>query len=176
MQELTGSLALPKAQEPPTQQGTRGTPSLSQAGGVPALPGTQQRHVDAAAELLALLADPTRIQVILVLRDGELPVGEIAARVGKTPTSVSRHLGKLRWGRIVSSRQEGTRVLYRLVDEHARNLVDQAMLQAEHMVDAVPLHHASGHQGPSEDVAATQLVASHLATPQLDASHATDGN
>lgn len=127
----------------------------------PPVPKMPQRYVDAAAELLALLADPTRIQIILVLRDGELPVGEIAARVGKTPTSVSRHLAKLRWGRIVSSRQEGTRVLYRLVDEHARNLVDQAMLQAEHMVDAVPLHHHSGHHELSED-----LTASHPTAPQ----------
>jgi DNA-binding transcriptional ArsR family regulator len=121
------------------------------APGTPALPKMPQRYVEAAAELLALLADPTRIQIILVLGEGELPVGEIAARVDKTPTSVSRHLAKLRWGRIVSSRQEGTRVLYRLVDEHARNLIDQAMFQAEHMVDAVPLHHHSGHHGLREE-------------------------
>ena len=46
--------------------------------------------------------------------------GELAARVGKSPTVVSQHLAKLRWGKIVKARQEGTRVYYSLVDDHAR--------------------------------------------------------
>lgn len=114
----------------------------------------QEQYVDVAAEVFSLLADPTRIRVILALRGGELSVGELARRVGKSPTSVSRHLTKLRWGRIVSTRQEGTRVFYRLVDEHARTLVAQAIFQAEHVVDRVPLHHRAGHRSIAGDVAA----------------------
>lgn len=107
------------------------------------MPAVDDRHVSTAVEVFSLLAEPTRIRIILALAEGELPVGELAARVGKSPTSVSRHLAKLRWGRIVTNRQEGTWVYYRLVDEHARKLVTQAMLQAEHMDDVVPAHHAA---------------------------------
>lgn len=98
-------------------------------------------YVDLAAEVFALLSDPTRIRIILTLDVEELSVGELAERVGKSPTSVSQHLAKLRWGKIVQTRQEGTRAYYSLVDEHARELVHQALYQAEHVVDFWPRHH-----------------------------------
>lgn len=102
----------------------------------------QSAYVDLAAEVFALLADPTRIRIILALRGGELSVGELAQRVGKSPTAASQHLAKLRWGRIVRARQNGTKVFYSLVDEHARQLVVHAVFQAEHAVgDTLPAHH-----------------------------------
>lgn len=101
------------------------------------------RHVNTAVEVFSLLADPTRVRIILELQHGECPVGELARRIGKSPTSVSRHLAKLRWGRIVVNRQRGTWVYYRLADEHARKLVTEAILQAEHIEDSVPAHHVT---------------------------------
>lgn len=103
--------------------------------------GVDSQYVDLAAEVFSLLSDATRIRIILALRDTELSVGELAERVGKSPTAVSQHLAKLRWGQIVKARQEGTRVFYSLVDEHARTLVTQAVFQAEHVVGGVPPHH-----------------------------------
>ncbi|GAB3597579.1 ArsR/SmtB family transcription factor [Microbacterium tumbae] len=100
-------------------------------------------YVDMAVEVFSLLADATRVRIILALRDAELSVNELAERVGKTPTAVSQHLAKLRWGRIVKVRQDGTRMFYSLVDEHARQLVTHAVHQAEHAVDADPRHHAA---------------------------------
>lgn len=107
--------------------------------------GVDSAYVDLATEVFSLLADPTRIRIILALREGELAVGDLAERVGKSPTSVSQHLAKLRWGRVVAARQEGTRALYSLVDSHARQLVQQAVFQAEHAVDEQPRHHGVAH-------------------------------
>lgn len=104
-------------------------------------PEVENGYVDLAAEVFTLLSDPTRIRIILALEDGELPVGELAERVGKPPTGVSQHLAKLRWAKVVQTRQEGTRVYYSLVDEHAGELVHQAVFQAEHVVDFWPRHH-----------------------------------
>ncbi len=42
---------------------------------------------------------------------------------------------------MVATRQEGTRVFYRLVDEHARQLVTDAIFQAEHQLGGSPAHH-----------------------------------
>lgn len=106
--------------------------------------GVESQYVELAAEVFSLLSDPTRIRIILALRGGELPVGELAERVGKSPTAVSQHLAKLRWGRVVSTRQEGTRVFYSLIDEHARELVTHAVFQAQHVVDVFPQHHLDG--------------------------------
>lgn len=98
-------------------------------------------YVDLAADVFALLSDPTRVRIILALCHGEHSVNQLADAVGRSQTAVSQHLAKLRWGHIVVTRQEGTRVFYRLVDEHARTLVQQAVFQAEHVVDQLPTHH-----------------------------------
>lgn len=107
------------------------------------LSSADDRHVDTAVEVFSLLADPTRVRIILELQHGELPVCELAHRIGKSPTSVSRHLARLRWGRIVTNRQQGTWMYYRLTDEHARTLVTEAIFQAEHIEDPAPAHHAA---------------------------------
>lgn len=111
--------------------------------------GPDSAYVDLAAEVFSLLADATRIRIVLALRDGECAVGELAERVGKSPTAVSQHLAKLRWGKVVATRHDGTRVFYRLVDGHVRELVQQAVFQAEHAVDDQPRHHRPPH--PSVD-------------------------
>jgi DNA-binding transcriptional ArsR family regulator len=102
----------------------------------------ESQYVDLAAEVFTLLSDVTRIRIILALRDGEQSVSELAEQVGKSPTVVSQHLAKLRWGKIVQARQEGNRAFYSLIDEHARELVVHAVFQAEHVVEGLfPPHH-----------------------------------
>lgn len=99
-------------------------------------------YVELAVEVFGMLADATRVRLILALRDGEQAVNDLASAVGKSPTAVSQHLAKLRLTRIVTTRHEGTRVFYRLVDEHAVNLVGEALKQAEHALGNPPHHHA----------------------------------
>lgn len=112
--------------------------------------GVESEYVELAAEVFSLLSDATRIRLILALRSGELSVGELAELVGRSPTVVSQHLAKLRWAKVVQARQDGNRVYYSLIDEHARELVDHAVFQAEHVVDIVPRHHLEGHPSPQE--------------------------
>lgn len=92
-------------------------------------------YIEIAVEIFSMLADLTRVRIVLALRNGEMSVGDLAERVGKSATSVSQHLAKLRMARMVTTRQEGIRVYYSLQDEHASNLVVQAILQAEHAID-----------------------------------------
>ncbi|QOI65836.1 helix-turn-helix transcriptional regulator (plasmid) [Arthrobacter sp. TES] len=99
------------------------------------------QYVELAVEVFAMLADATRVRIILALRDGEMSVNHLADIIGKSPTAVSQHLAKLRLGRIVAARQDGTRVFYRLANEHARKLVADAVFQAEHSLGDEPAHH-----------------------------------
>ncbi len=99
-------------------------------------------YVEVAVEVFRLLADATRIRIILALQVGEVSVNHLANIVDRSPAAVSQHLAKLRWGKIVRVRQDGNHMLYRLADEHASRLVTEAILQAEHAVDDVPGHHA----------------------------------
>lgn len=102
----------------------------------------QSDYVELAVEVFAMLADATRVRLILALRDaGEMSVNRLAELVEKPPAAVSQHLAKMRLARIVSTRQDGTRVFYRLENEHASRLVSDAVFQAEHALGGTPRHH-----------------------------------
>lgn len=100
--------------------------------------------VELAVEVFALLADATRVRIVLALRDvEELSVSQLADIVDKTPTAISQHLAKMRMARMVTTRQEGQRVFYRLANEHAVRLVTDGIYLAEHALDSTPRHHHS---------------------------------
>lgn len=74
---------------------------------------------------LQLATSPTRMTILLLLAEGEKYAGEIreALRNPSQP-SVSHQLSLLRHGRLVESRREGRKIVYRLSD--AGRLVVQA--------------------------------------------------
>ncbi|MBM7472120.1 ArsR/SmtB family transcription factor [Subtercola frigoramans] len=111
---------------------------------------TDSEYVELAVEIFAMLADATRVRLILALRDGELSVNSLAEIVDKSPAAVSQHLAKLRLARIVSTRHHGQRVFYRLENEHASKLVTDAIFQAEHSLGDNPRHHHPQHQQAHE--------------------------
>lgn len=88
-----------------------------------------------------MLADSTRIQLLWALTGAELSVTELAERVGKPAPSVSQHLAKLRMARLVRTRRSGTTIFYRLENEHVRQLVTDAVFNAEHAGQGIPPHH-----------------------------------
>ncbi|MFI5006802.1 MAG: ArsR/SmtB family transcription factor [Solirubrobacterales bacterium] len=62
---------------------------------------------------LAALADPTRRRLLERLRRRPHAVGELARHLGVTQPAVSQHLAVLRRARLVRSRPDGSRRLYR---------------------------------------------------------------
>ena len=67
--------------------------------------------------LLTALADPTRLRIAEVLRQGERAVSDIVDSVGIRQSGVSRHLGILQDAGIVCVRPEGQRRIYALRPE-----------------------------------------------------------
>jgi DNA-binding transcriptional ArsR family regulator len=65
--------------------------------------------------MLRLLADPERLLIIQLLRDGPQNVSEIAARTKQKLANVSHHLKTLREGGIVESQREGKFIRYSLI-------------------------------------------------------------
>jgi DNA-binding transcriptional ArsR family regulator len=68
------------------------------------------------ASIFQALAHPTRIAIVEVLRDGELPAGAIIERLGIEQANASQHLAVLRAKHIVTSRKEGNQVFYSVRD------------------------------------------------------------
>ena len=75
-------------------------------------------------EALAALADPTRRRLLALLRDGEVPAGELARRFAVSRPAISRHLRVLREAGLVASRVQGRRRLYALDPRPLRELDD----------------------------------------------------
>lgn len=103
-------------------------------------------EVDVVVEVFRMLADPTRVRLLWALRDGELPVNELAERVGKPAPGVSQHLAKLRLARLVQTRRQGTQVFYRAENQHVMQLVTDAVHHADHLGNEVPRHHRGAHE------------------------------
>jgi DNA-binding transcriptional ArsR family regulator len=85
-----------------------------------------------AADALRMLADPTRLNILWALMQGETSVACLADLAGTSPTAVSQHLSKLRLAGLVANRREGTFIFYTLADHHIGELVRQALSHADH--------------------------------------------
>jgi DNA-binding transcriptional ArsR family regulator len=70
------------------------------------------------------LSEPTRLQILSLLRGGERNVGELAQSCGYTSANISRHLAILRTHGLVARDTRGTSVYYSIADESVYALCD----------------------------------------------------
>jgi DNA-binding transcriptional ArsR family regulator len=62
---------------------------------------------------LKAIAEPRRRAILRLVRDEELPSGEIARHFDESGPAISQHLGVLKEAGLVTERRDGTRRLYR---------------------------------------------------------------
>jgi len=67
------------------------------------------------AELCKSLADPKRLMIIHVLRNGAKSVAELAESVGLKQSNASQHLAVLRRSGVVETERAGSTIYYSLV-------------------------------------------------------------
>ena len=77
-----------------------------------------------AHELLAAMANPTRLMILCQLLDGEKSVSELASQLELRPSTVSQHLALLRKDRLVAKRREAQSFFYSLAGLEARVILD----------------------------------------------------
>lgn len=65
-------------------------------------------------ETMKALADPTRREILHLLRQGRLSAGEIAQHFPVTGASVSRHLSVLKEADLIRDQREGKFIYYEL--------------------------------------------------------------
>lgn len=68
------------------------------------------------AEMCKVFSHPKRLELINVLRDKEMSVGELSQRLGLTMGNLSQHLAMMRERRILVSKKEGNVVYYRIAN------------------------------------------------------------
>jgi DNA-binding transcriptional ArsR family regulator len=65
-------------------------------------------------EVFKALADPTRREILRLLRKRDLNAGEIAAHFDMSKPSISHHLGLLKLARLVVDLRRGQNIVYSL--------------------------------------------------------------
>jgi ArsR family transcriptional regulator len=85
------------------------------------------------ADICQTLANPKRLQILNLLKEGELSVGALAKTLGVAKANLSQHLGVMRQKGILATRREGTTIYYRLATPHiveACKIMRQVLLEA----------------------------------------------
>ncbi len=96
------------------------------------MPRAKKTSIDASelarfkAEFFKALAHPLRIRIIDALRDGEIGVNDLCARLGVEQSTLSQQLAQLRGRNIVVGRKEGQGVFYSIRDRAIFRLLDAA--------------------------------------------------
>lgn len=75
------------------------------------LDGTKYMHMNDAFKALA---DPTRREIMRLLRQGERSAGELAEHFEMSKPSVSHHFAVLKQADLISARREGQQIYYSL--------------------------------------------------------------
>ncbi|HEX9015114.1 MAG TPA: metalloregulator ArsR/SmtB family transcription factor [Chloroflexota bacterium] len=92
----------------------------------PARMATPAAQSELDARFFRGLSDPTRVRILEHLIGGEKCVREIVEELGIPQSSVSTHLGCLRWCGYVSSRKEGRNVYYQVTDSRVVEILSLA--------------------------------------------------
>ncbi len=77
---------------------------------------TKKRIYELHAEICQTLSNPKRLEILDLLREGEMSVGELASRMGIRVANLSQHLAILRKRGVVIARREGVNSYYRVAD------------------------------------------------------------
>ena len=86
-------------------------------------PANAQPIAELKAELFKALAHPARIRALEVLAEGDRSVSDLLPLVGIEGSHLSQQLGVLRRAGLVTTRKEGTSVIYGIRDAMAVELL-----------------------------------------------------
>ena len=76
------------------------------------------------AEMCKVFSHPKRLELINILRDKEMSVGELSQRLGLAIGNLSQHLAMMRQRHVLASRKRGNVVYYRIANPHLLEAFD----------------------------------------------------
>ena len=76
------------------------------------------------ATLLKSISHPFRLQILCLLQDKEMTVGELSRAIKTTDANVSQHLSILRHQGIITTRKEANFIYNRLIDDRVTSVIE----------------------------------------------------
>jgi len=84
----------------------------------------QEPELDRLASTYKVMGDPTRLRIVMALRDVEMCVCDLAAFLRVSESAVSHQLRRLKDLALVKKRREGQVIYYSLDDDHVADLLN----------------------------------------------------
>jgi len=91
-----------------------------------------EKELNWLSSIYKVLGDPSRLKIVLALRNVEMCVCDLAAFLGLTESAVSHQLRRFKDLCLVKSRRDGQVIYYSLDDEHVTELLNVGL---EHVTE-----------------------------------------
>jgi ArsR family transcriptional regulator, lead/cadmium/zinc/bismuth-responsive transcriptional repressor len=85
------------------------------------------QELDRLSSMYKVLGDPTRLKIVMALKDVEMCVCDLSAFLGVSESAVSHQLRRLRDLELVKKRREGQVIYYTLDNSHIADLLSIAL-------------------------------------------------
>ena len=90
----------------------------------------RKQQIQALAQMFRILGDPSRLQIVITLGEGERNVTQLCRKLRMSQPTVSRHLGILKMSSMAEARRCGKEIHYSLPNGARRTLkylIDRGM-------------------------------------------------
>jgi len=84
----------------------------------------EERILELKAEVLKALAQPTRLKILELLRNGERCICEIVPAINGEQSNISRHISLMQKTNLVVTRKDGVKVMVKVKDLELFNILD----------------------------------------------------
>jgi ArsR family transcriptional regulator len=88
----------------------------------------EERILELKAEVLKALAQPTRLKILELLRNGERCICEIVPAINGEQSNISRHISLMQKSNLVSTRKDGVKVMVKVKDPKIFEILDSVGL------------------------------------------------
>jgi len=88
----------------------------------------EERVLELKAEILKVLAQPTRLKILELLRNGEKCICEIVPAIRGEQSNISRHISLMQKSHLVTTRKDGVKVMVKVRDPKIFEILDSVSL------------------------------------------------
>jgi ArsR family transcriptional regulator len=88
----------------------------------------EERVLELKAEVLKALAQPTRLKILELLRDGERCICEIVPAINGEQSNISKHISLMQKSHLVTTRKDGVKVMVKVRDPKIFEILDSVSL------------------------------------------------
>ena len=85
----------------------------------------EEKVLELKAEILKALAQPTRLKILELLRNGEKCICEIVPAINGEQSNISRHISLMQKSHLVTTRKDGVKVMVSVRDPEIFNILDR---------------------------------------------------